>query len=250
MPFTVVSYNVLADSYIRREYYPFTAAALLEPAWRRAALVRHVVALDADVICLQEVERPVLDLLAAALTGHQHHYGQKTGGKPDGCATLWRRASFTCRQASTLAYTDGTGHVASIVELEREGRVLGIANTHARWDAPGTPPAEQRGLREVTELVERLRATPASWIVCGDLNAEPESDLVRFLVGAGFRDPFPVTAFTCNANRKRKKIDYLFHTADLVATPGSVPRVEDGTPLPSEDQPSDHVAIQATFDWK
>ncbi len=57
MSFTVATYNVLADAYIRRELYPNTSAAVLEPIARRRALLARLVELDADVFCLQEVER-------------------------------------------------------------------------------------------------------------------------------------------------------------------------------------------------
>jgi endonuclease/exonuclease/phosphatase family metal-dependent hydrolase len=68
-------------------------------------------------------------------------------------------------------------------------RTLGIANTHLKWDSPGTPPAEQYGYRQVRQLLDACDAcAPAetAWIVCGDLNATPESDVVATLHRAGF----------------------------------------------------------------
>lgn len=258
MSFSVATWNVLADAYVRPAYYPRTPAALLDPAWRWPALVSHVERLDADVVCLQEVERPVLDGLAARLgpRGYGFEHSSKAGGKPDGCATFYRRAVFELRSARTLVYADGgcgepaSGHVALVLELERDGRRLGVANTHVKWDPPGTPPSAQRGLRQVAELVREIEgaASCRTWIVCGDLNATAESELVRLLAERGFADPFDRDACTCNANGRRRKIDWIFHTADLVARALPAPRVEDATPLPSPEQPSDHVAIVAAFD--
>jgi mRNA deadenylase 3'-5' endonuclease subunit Ccr4 len=53
----VVSWNVLADAYVRREYYPQTSTTVLERASRRASVVDRLVSFaDADVLCLQEVD--------------------------------------------------------------------------------------------------------------------------------------------------------------------------------------------------
>ena len=63
---------------------------------RRAALVDSIAALDADIVCLQEVEhfegfwRPALRTL-----GYRGVYKQRgMGSKPDGCATFFRESRF------------------------------------------------------------------------------------------------------------------------------------------------------------
>jgi hypothetical protein len=45
-------------------------------------------------------------------------------------------------------------------------------------------------------------------------------------------------------------IDYLFHDDAIVSTALDVPHVDDNTPLPGPDQPSDHIALIAYFTWK
>jgi endonuclease/exonuclease/phosphatase family metal-dependent hydrolase len=89
--------------------------------------------------------------------------------------------------AHTLRYADGgtqpaSGHVALIATLNNEGRLLGVANTHLKWDRPGTPRASQWGYRQTTQLLEeRSRIDPRclAWIICGDLNALPDSEVLR-----------------------------------------------------------------------
>ena len=56
MTFTAVSYNVLAAAYIQRAWYRRTPALVLDPTWRVPALVQYISLLNADLICLQEVE--------------------------------------------------------------------------------------------------------------------------------------------------------------------------------------------------
>ena len=55
---------------------------------------------------------------------------------------------------------------------------------------------------------------------------------------------------TCNANRKAKMIDYIFHQASLRAHPVPLAAVGDTTPLPGPTEPSDHVPVVAQFEWK
>jgi endonuclease/exonuclease/phosphatase family metal-dependent hydrolase len=89
-----------------------------------------------------------------------------------------------------LTYADGrgpkppSGHVALIVILETEDHVLGIANTHLKWDPPGTPVEEQWGYRQIRQLLAEQRTFDPpchAWVVCGDFNATPGSDVVRAL---------------------------------------------------------------------
>jgi hypothetical protein len=54
-------------------------------------------------------------------------------------------------------------------------------------------------------------------------------------------------AFTCNPNGRAKRIDYLLHTADLRANPWPVPAITDTTPLPSDNEASEHLLIAATL---
>lgn len=262
MALTVASYNVLADSYINPAWYPGTDARFLDPARRHPALVDRIARLAADIVCLQEVESDVFWLIEERLTaaGYEGKYAGKGGGKPDGCATFLKVDAVALRTVRTLSYADGSGtqpasgHIALITVVEREGCQVGIANTHLKWDPPGTPPAKQVGLRQIRELLDaRAGLAPgcSSWIICGDLNVTPDSAVVQLLQKTGFRDAYAAQprAFTCNANRNARRIDFLFHSSDLVAELADLPMIDNDTPLPTAEQPSDHLAISARFHW-
>jgi mRNA deadenylase 3'-5' endonuclease subunit Ccr4 len=258
--FTVASYNVLATAYIRRRYYPRTPAALLDPGQRIPALAERIEGLGADLLCLQEVDEATFAALAPRLAalGYEGHRAEKGGNRPDGCASFLKTSRFVLRDVRRLAYADAdagaapSGHVALLVVAEHEGRRLGLANTHLKWDAPETAPARQWGLRQVRELSAALaaQAPPCeASILCGDLNATPDSAVLAALREAGFADPHDAAAFTCNSNGVAKKIDYVLHTRGLIASPMPLPPIDDLTPLPSTTQPSDHLALLARFDW-
>ncbi|KAE8697811.1 Carbon catabolite repressor protein 4-like protein 2 [Hibiscus syriacus] len=53
--FTVLSYNILSDSYTSRELYSYCPSWALSWAYRRQNLLREIVGYRADIVCVQEV---------------------------------------------------------------------------------------------------------------------------------------------------------------------------------------------------
>ena len=262
MSFSLTTYNVLAQAYITPARYPRTPASILASTWRRPALVRYLGALATDVICLQEVEDETFAAVQQALQplGYTGHFARKGAGKPDGCATFLRRGPLVWGTVHTLMYRDGagaeadSGHLALAVVCTYKGRSLGLVNTHLQWDAPDTSPDRQRGYRQILQLLQaRDQIAPAceAWIICGDFNVTPESHVVSVLRAAGFDYTHRTLAgtSTCNANARAKMIDYVFYPETVRPQPVAVPAIDDQTPLPSDDHPSDHLAVMAHFEW-
>ncbi|MBS2011633.1 MAG: endonuclease/exonuclease/phosphatase family protein [Deltaproteobacteria bacterium] len=248
-PFTVVSWNVLADAYVKPAYFPYTDPAVLDPASRRPRVVDRLVSLvdgGADVICLQELEPDFFETIRGALPSFEGRYTQKAG-KPDGCAVLVRRAlgAATFRD---LTYRDGTGGVAVVARVEPLG--CSIATTHLKWQAADVPPETRLGRGELIELFEAWIAPGERWVVCGDLNAPYDSPVLDVAFSRGFDDAYASMplASTCNSNARAKRIDFILHTRDLRATPSPLPSIDDMTPLPSSSEPSDHLAIRAVLE--
>ncbi len=262
MPFKLLTCNVLADSYIRREWYPHTADNWLDPAVRHPALAEHLAALQAGIACLQEVEAPLYATLATRLRreGYTGARVPKAGNKPDGCATFWHEDQFALLADQRLEYADGgagraaSGHVAQLTVLGHEGRRLGIANTHLKWDPPATSATQHYGLAQISQLLAACAATAPvcdAWIICGDFNVTPESPVLGVLRAGGFAHAHHGLpgAYTAAPNRAPRVIDYLVHSAALAATPILPPVIDGHTPLPGPDHPSDHLALAASFNW-
>lgn len=260
MHFTFATWNILATAYIRREWYPRASRQVLDPAWRVPALVRHAKELAVDILCLQEVEANVFAALQDGLgeAGYTGTHALKGQSRPDGCATFFRAGLFTLVASHRLAYADGdggagSGHIAQLLTLEQQGHRLAIANTHLKWDPPGTPRERQCGYRQALQAIEALRLEAGSStarILCGDLNAEPESDVVEALLAAGFdyahRDCPGVR--TCNSNGEPKLIDHVFYGGSLRARPVYPAAIDGQTSLPAFEQPSDHLPLVVEFD--
>jgi mRNA deadenylase 3'-5' endonuclease subunit Ccr4 len=258
MAFTVATWNILATSYIRREFYPKTPPQVLDPAWRLPELVRHAAALAVDILCLQEVETPAFAALQEGLAqaGYIGRHALKGRNRPDGCATFFR--GFSLVEERRIAYADGSGgrdsgHIGQLLILSRDNKRLGILNTHLKWDPPGTERDRQWGHRQILLAIETLLQTSPldGQIICGDFNVTGESDVVQTLRAAGMdyaHRQCPGIA-TCNSNGDARLIDYLFHSASLHAKPSLPPPIDGRTVLPSPEQPSDHAPLMAEFDW-
>lgn len=263
MPFRCSTYNVLATAYLSRGDYSRVPPAVLDPARRIPSVVRRVASLDADLLCLQEVEGELFSALQRGLNplGYVGRYERKGRHKPDGCATFWREAAFTYEADLRLDYEDHeqgpdahSGHLALLLVLNHAGRRLGVANTHLRWDKTGTRPEAQVGYRQAADLLEACRVwqTPCDgWLICGDLNRRPDGEVIALIREAGYEFPHRrrPQARSAVANGRAGLIDYLFHTAGLRGTPIDPPAVSDTTVLPSEEQPSDHLPLSADFEW-
>jgi endonuclease/exonuclease/phosphatase family metal-dependent hydrolase len=195
------------------------------------------------------------------MLGYGAQYGRKNGGRPDGCALFFRQDAFTLIDSRVLAYTDGgvdsadSGDIALIARFRSARAVLGVVNTHLSWDPPGTPSESQRGCRQARQLLleyKKIADSAETWILAGDFNVTPDSEIIALVEEAGFDYAHRGHAgvFTCNVNGQAKMIDYLFHSRSLRAEAIAPAKIDNQTILPSAEQPSDHVAILAEFSWQ
>lgn len=261
MTFRVATYNVLAAAYADRRLYPRTPDHALDAGYRRSLLPQYLLRLDADVICLQEVEAETFAILenAPALEGYLGSFAMKGRDKPDGCAMLVRAASVALVRHSRLPYNDGapnramSGHIAQIATLRVDDRRLAVANTHLKWDSPDQPREALLGVRQIEELLaarQVLEPEADGWIVAGDLNVTPDCAVVTALRAAGFElSHAGAPAPTCVANGEARMIDYLFGDGALTASPLPITPLAGDAVLPGVSEPSDHVPLCAAFRW-
>ncbi|MBC7880178.1 MAG: endonuclease/exonuclease/phosphatase family protein [Anaerolineae bacterium] len=250
----ISSYNILATAYIRSEFYPHVNPEHLKWENRRAPLLHKIAALEADILCLQEVEKPFYGLLETHLgkQGYVGVYAQKHG-KPDGCATLFKAEKLNLVDVKTLYYKDGqgerdSGHLALITTFETKTSSLHIINTHLKWDRTNNSKEAHWGWRQLQELLEKGITTDSAWILCGDFNVLPDSFMIQELFARGFKDAYcDQPQPTSNSNSQAKRIDYLFYTDHFTTIPQEIPEIYDVTPLPSEMEPSDHLAVLTIF---
>src|SRR5260370_25048149 len=114
--------------------------------------------------------------------------------------------------------------------VEHDGQLLGIANTHLRWDKPGTRRDAQIGLRQFEELLEACaRFTPSckGWLICGDFNCTPNAEIITSANQAHYQFAHVncPNVRSCVANAKARLIDYILHSSALRARPIDPPSI-------------------------
>lgn len=253
--FSVATYNVLANAYVRPNRYRGCPPAALEPGPRRQLLLDRIAALDVDLLCLQEVEPDAHEAIAARLgQAYASVYAQRRG-RPDGASLFARRSALSLDRHEVLhyqAHADGDDQLALLGNLRLGARRLLVASTHLQWCPDNTPPEQHIGRSQMIELLDRLTrdGKDATWILAGDLNATSQSSVVEaalargLVLGARSQRPWD----TCNANGRPRKLDYLLVPAgQLDARPGNLPTLRRDTALPSLSEPSDHLPLRIDF---
>jgi len=253
MTFTAVTYNILAQAYTLPDRYPLSPPETLQPSHRRPLLLDRVAALDADLYCLQEVEPDTFDAIVDRLGPAYHPLYTQKHNKPDGAALFLRRAAFTLTHHETLHYRDvdpGYDHLALIARARHTASALEltVASTHLRWQRRGTPPETHQGRLQLLQLLDHIAGlhpdTPA--LIAGDLNALSDGPVIRAALDRGLRlscrsqRPWD----TVNIDGRRRKLDYLLYSPErLQPAPGTLPKLQRDTPMPSHTEPSDHLPV-------
>src|SRR4051794_23765840 len=120
MPFTLLSWNILAPIHVRPERYPQVLAELLDGPGRLARILARIRALDPDVIALQEVEPEVCALLQDGLRDREYEWRLtlKQQYRLEGVALFVRRSVFGSVRFEEIVYREvgpdisPTGNVA------------------------------------------------------------------------------------------------------------------------------------------
>jgi endonuclease/exonuclease/phosphatase family metal-dependent hydrolase len=156
---------------------------------RQPAIAETLRDLDADVIALQEVwdvdDGPgQAEVLADAL-GYEHVFaaGFDAGEASFGNAVLsrWQIAASDTRTLPTTPSTDEF-RVALKVEVDGPRGRFELFTTHLNWRYDESH-VRQAQVRALAEFVGESKNRSYPPIVCGDFNAEPDSDEIRMLTG-------------------------------------------------------------------
>lgn len=284
----VVTWNILAGAYASLKMYPDVEPPILRAPRRRAQAAAALAHLDADVICLQEVDCPLEEL------GFGPEFdsvvAQRPEGRSDCCAIAWRKERLELGPAGhrTIMFDDhpppaafecdrahyDTGNVGLAVELRVRSdpgkRCITVATTHLCWE-PHKMDVRAWQLHNFTTMAKEL-AGPRI-LLCGDFNSAPGTRPHQLLAqGLGLESAYgdveSVAVTNSNAHACdggfAAMIDYIWYPpkwfalkrrlhlptgADLRAS--AEPPLPDSAPVPtllSACWPSDHLALGAVFE--
>ncbi|KDD76993.1 hypothetical protein H632_c46p4, partial [Helicosporidium sp. ATCC 50920] len=187
-PLRVVSYNILADSLAQEhahKLYRSQLPGVLSWPRRRRSLVGELRDLDADVICLQEVEHFAQLRHDLRALGYQGQYLQRTGGRVDGLATFWKPEKLCLVRSRPLRFAELglRDNVAQVLTFGVRGAGEKSAEEQAGEEQAGEEQAweEQAWEKQAWEKQARAASNQASLPVPSYPSRQPR--LPRLVVG-------------------------------------------------------------------
>lgn len=183
----VMSYNILAQSLIRREQYPASGNSL-KWAIRRPALLEEIAHYAPHLLCMQEVDSARVQWWKQELAQKgMHMCFHAREGKAHGCLLAWDKSMFELVETKKILHDDAdqkfqsiTGNIAIAVKLKRSnGEELVLATSHLYWH----PDANYERFRQVITLLQEVEKMNCKHVVIGaDTNSAPWSPAYQFLL--------------------------------------------------------------------
>lgn len=183
--FTALTYNILCEKYATATQYGYVPERVLSWEFRRELILNEVREHDADIVCLQELDRHSYEEFfrsKLSYNGYKGYYAQKSRAETlgdqarfvDGCGTFWKDKKYVCLDTQHLVLgrkaVERPGAKASADMLNRvwqrddistvtllENRITGsriiVVNGHFFWD----PAFKDVKLIQAAVLMEELQ---------------------------------------------------------------------------------------------
>ena len=203
-------------------------------------IAKTIKASRADLVALQEVDRGAgrsqeqdQSLKLSELTGLNHAFGKAIDfdGGQYGVAVLSRYPIASSKTLPLPSSKDREQRVALEVRVPvPEFSPLIFVCTHLDHHSD-----EKDRMAQATKLLDLFSHGPSAAILAGDLNATPDSNVLRTL-GKYWQIADERRQFTAPAGKPREKIDYILLPKD---TPWQVNSAE----VLDDDVSSDHLAL-------
>uniref|UniRef100_A0A8D0DYN7 Angel homolog 2 n=1 Tax=Salvator merianae TaxID=96440 RepID=A0A8D0DYN7_SALMN len=198
--FTVMSYNILSQDLLEdnSHLYKHCQQHVLTWNYRFPNILADIKRLDADILCLQEVQedqyrieiKPRLEDL-----GYHCEYKMRTGRKPDGCAICFKTSKFNLLSSNPVEFfrhniplldRDNVGLVSLLQPRFccKPNAAICVANTHLLYNPRrGDIKLTQLAilLAEITNVAIKEDGRFCPLVICGDFNSVPHSPLYNFL---------------------------------------------------------------------
>lgn len=237
---TIVTYNTLAQRwvgpYVEERYSYISNLQYLSWYYRRLMIIKDLITLDRDIICLQEIELNTFkDDFSDLLINYdyfRHTIVKKVRTNPVGNVILWKKYKFNCEETMQKSS-------AIFIVLKYLDKKIKIANVHLKAGR------EQFEKERVNQLKSTLKENPD--IICGDFNDEiEENGLLYPLVIENYLVPIRQKT-TSVYFAKNNIISHKFWAFDHIIVRNSIENMVNKTDsiemIPNKNNPSDHVPL-------
>jgi len=218
--FRIMSFNILAETYATSERHSYVPCWALSGDYRKQRILKEILQLDADIICLQEVEGKQFSEFFEPELRNEKYAGifrpksrartMDNTANVDGCAMFFRKEKFRIiedrliefQSLALSRFSELTGDragfervmtkdniaVAAVLEVlsrqgQRKSSKIIIANTHIHWD-PDMSDVKLLQAQFLTEELSSLKAKigeDCPMVVAGDFNSMPSSGVYSLL---------------------------------------------------------------------
>ncbi|GAB2263777.1 hypothetical protein Droror1_Dr00025911 [Drosera rotundifolia] len=146
--FSMVSYNILAQVYVKSAFFPHSPSACLKWKQRSQAVLSLLKSLEADFLCLQEVDE-YYEFYKAKMeqTGYSSIYVQRTRQKRDGCGVFYKNDVAELVLQETIEYNDLVNTIISESDSQADSSTGSL-------DKNGTPAEKNEDLMQGGAKVE------------------------------------------------------------------------------------------------
>eukprot|EP00210_Caulerpa_lentillifera_P001174 g1130.t1 len=267
---SVVSFNVLADNLVRANpTYNYASELYRSWEYRWDKLKEEITAMDADIVCLQEIEidrwdewRIFMESIGYnGILQRRNKHGQKSPRHQSITnATFFRNARFTSTWEEHKSRALGLG--LKWTNSENEEQTVYVINVHLEGHMY-RPVERMNQVKSILKVLEQKQGPTANIIFCGDFNStrwngpwnylykgrleggytesfNPDMEVVRetivhpYALQDAYKTAGAIPEFTSRAPKRRTEVDFIFCSRHLRV--GGVLRSVDPRLVPSVDR--------------
>ena len=201
LPFTLMSYNILADYLAQRHPELYTTTAHSEIMYwpnRFEKIIEEILEFSCDILCLQEVQNDHWSSFEDRLRsfGYEGLYKKRTGDKQDGCAIFYKPEKFVLIDQTDVEYRqpsapscldrDNIGLLAKFGSKKDLNSQFCVATTHLLFN-PKRHDVKTAQMALLLAEIDRFAWTNQSQnpylpiIITGDLNCQSHHSVYELL---------------------------------------------------------------------
>ncbi|CAH0514204.1 unnamed protein product [Peronospora belbahrii] len=214
---TVVQLNILASNLATRNHFPYVIESSLNWENRKMALLRQLDALDADVVCLEELSdywtffKPELQdrgYESVYVKRPSIHVSNWSGEKKhDGCGIFYKKEKFELKEFEAVNFHDPHDRVAvlALLKMRHFAQFVLVGCTHLWWNAKKvdhqmaevfeleeevirmSSDVHDKYERDLAETITGSNSVPI--VLCGDFNNSPESPIYEYMENSFMQKP-------------------------------------------------------------